>query len=109
MTRRRCAVSINGQTVDVEIDDDPPLGWRFWTFAGFPQDPIEPRPYGGARGLVVAPIETQRGSAWLVAMELDDSAQVMTAHELFPCADQEGAAEFGRRWTEGRANQPRLF
>lgn len=109
MTRRLCAVALAGVTVDVEIDADPALGWRFWTFAGFPQDPIEPRPYGGSRGIPLAFIETPRGSAWLTAMELDGSAQLFLPHELFPCADQDGAGEFGRRWVEDHASQPRLF
>ncbi|MHA3790547.1 hypothetical protein [Sphingomonas sp. YL-JM2C] len=33
---------------------------------------------------------------WLSAMELDGSFQLFTAHEVFPCADQQGAAAFAR-------------
>jgi len=35
--------------VSAAVAEIPPLGWRFWTLAGFPGDPVDPRPYGGTR------------------------------------------------------------
>lgn len=101
----RISIIRHGYRIEVDVDEDPPLGWRFWTFAGFPGDPVEPRPYGGSRGI---PLTTVRG-LWLVAMELDDTLQLMTTHELFPCDNQEGAAEFGRRIIAAHAKEPLLL
>lgn len=102
-------ITAAGQTFAVEIDRDPPLGWRFWTFAGFPQDPIEPRPYGGSRGIPLCLVDTDHGERWLTAMELDWSAQLFAPHDLFPCPNQEGAETFGLEWIERHSEQLSLF
>lgn len=102
-------VTVMDTRLQVTVEVDPPLGWRFWTFGGFPRDPIEPRPYGGSRGIPLTMIGTEYGDLWLTAMELDGSAQLFTPHELFPCPHQEGAAEFGRAWITRHAVQPRLI
>ena len=101
----KVSVSLRGQPFVIEVDADPPLGWRFWTFAGFPGDPYDPRPYGGSRGIPLA----FDGQRWITAMELDGSAQLFTPHSLFPCDRQDGAAEFGRTWIERHSVQPDLF
>ncbi len=106
---RAITVSVAGFAIRIAVPAEPPLGWRFWTFAGFPGDPVEPRPYGGSRGIPLASVETPRGDRWLVAMEADGSAQLFTTHELFPCADQDGAPAFGRSWLDRHADQPSLF
>lgn len=98
---------VGGERLRFEVDLDPPLGWRFWTFAGFPGDPVEPRPYGGSRGIPVCYWEEAK--RWIVAMELDDSFQLFTTHSMFPCPDQTGAADFGRRILESHADQPSLL
>lgn len=102
-------VEVDGETLAVEVDREPPLGWRFWTFAGFPRDPVEPRRYGGSRGIPIACVKGEGGELWLTAMELDGTAQLWSTHSLFPCADQAGAADFGRAWIERHATQPSLF
>lgn len=108
--KRTVLVSVSGHHLSVEVETPPPMGWRFWTFAGFPADPFEPRPYGGSRGIPLATIDTPRGGVvLLVAMELDGAAQLFTPHELFPCSDQEGAEGFGLDWVERHAVQPSLF
>lgn len=101
-------VEVSGVALRCAVPAEPPLGWRFWTFAGFPGDPVEPRPYGGSRGIPLAAVETPRGDRWLTAMEADGTAQLFAAHELFPCPDQEGASAFGRAWLERYADQPSL-
>ena len=103
----RITANVRGHQVKLEVDPDPPLGWRFWTFAGFPGDPVEPRPYGGSRGIPLTYDDDWGG--WIVAMEMDDSFQLFTPHELFPCPDQTGAADFGRRILESNAYQPSLL
>lgn len=100
-------VTVRGDQIRLDVDEDPPLGWRFWTFAGFPGDPVEPRPYGGSRGIPMAYDDELKG--WIVAMELDDTFQLFTPHELFPCAHQDGAADFGRRIIQAHAKQPSLL
>jgi len=91
----------------VEVEENPLR--RFWTFAGWPGDPVEPRPYGGSRGIPVAGLRLSGGFCWLVAMELDGSGQLMTEHELFPCGDQEGAEAFFAAWVAAHAEEPELF
>lgn len=105
----RIIVEVADQTLLVDVDCAPALGWRFWTFAGFPDDPWDPRPYGRSRGIPLACLKTQGGDLWLTAMELDGSAQLWSTHSLFPCEDQTGAAEFGRAWIAHHLEQPRLF
>lgn len=102
-------VQVRGHALTIDVDADPPLGWRFWTFAGFPTDPVAPRPYGRSRGIPMTTVRVGAADLWLTAMELDDTAQLFTAHELFPCEDQAGAAEFGRAWIERHREQPGLF
>jgi hypothetical protein len=102
-------VTAHGRNITVNVDRTPALGWRFWTFAGFPADPVEPRPYGGSRGLPLCITDTHRGPRWITAMELDGTAQLFAQHELFPCPDQTGVADFGSAWLERHAIQPSLF
>lgn len=99
-------MNLAGDVVALEVERSPPLGWRFWTFAGFPADPVDPRPYGGTRGMVLDVIADGR---FAVAMELDGSARLFNCHELFPCQDQGGAEEFARAWIAVHEIQPDLF
>ena len=108
MTRTIIA-TVRGEAVAVDVDDAPALGWRFWGFAGFPGDPVDPRPYGGSRGIPLAIVRRGGSDYWLTAMELDCSAQLFTPHELFPCPNPGGAAEFGLAWISRHAEQPGLF
>ena len=34
-------VAIGQCRLTAEIEDQPPLGWRFWSLAGFAGDPID--------------------------------------------------------------------
>ena len=86
--------------VSATIDMSAPLGWRFWTLAGFPGDPIEPRPYGGSRCLPLAIVDIDGSARWLCAMELDRSFRLFCNHDLFPCAAQDGAEAFAREILE---------
>jgi len=104
MTRIR--VNLAGELVVLAVDRSPPLGWRFWIFAGFPNDPVEPRPYGGTRGVV---LEVTAAGLFAVAMELDGAARLFNCHELFACEDQSGAEDFALAWIAAREIQPDLF
>ena len=95
--------------VSATIDATAPLGWRFWTLAGFPGDPVEPRPYGGSRCVPLAIVDTDGHSRWLCAMELDRSFRLFCSHDLFPCADQDGAETFAREILARHAQQPKLL
>lgn len=99
---RRCEVSAT-------IRPAAPLGWRFWTLAGFPGDPVEPRPYGGSRCLPLAQVDVEGRALWLCAMELDRSFQLFCSHDLFPCADQDGAEAFASEIFEQHGQQPPLL
>ena len=92
----RLSARIRGTDIVVDVPSNHALGWRFWSLGGFPNDPIDPRPYGGTRCLPLAPVKTATGDRWLCAMELDASLRLFTPHELFPCADQDGADAFAR-------------
>lgn len=107
MTRIRAAVG--GLTITADVDREAPLGWRFWTLAGFPGDPVQPRPYGASRCIALAMVEINGCQRWLCAMELDGTFQLFTGHELFPCADQAGAAPFARAVIDSHADQLRLL
>lgn len=91
------------------IEDEPPLGWRWWTLAGFPGDPVAPRPYGGTRCLALTMIDIEGQGRWLCAMECDHTFQLFCSHDLFPCADLIGADLFAREILVRSAEQPRLF
>ncbi|WP_236035837.1 transposase [Rhizorhabdus histidinilytica] len=95
--------------IEIDLAPEAPLGWRFWTLAGFPSDPVEPRPYGGTRCIPLAQVELQGSTYWLCAMELDESFGLFTAHELFPCPAQHGAAGFARRMIALHAIEPTLL
>ncbi|PBN42961.1 transposase [Sphingobium sp. D43FB] len=95
--------------VSATIGGLAPLGWRFWTLAGFPGDPVEPRPYGGSRCLPLAMIDIDGNARWLCAMELDRSFRLFGSHDLFPCAEQDGAKEFAREIFQQHAQQPKLL
>ncbi|CAH0356306.1 transposase [Sphingobium sp. CECT 9361] len=107
MSRIRAAVG--GLTITADVDRQAPLGWRFWTLAGFPGDPVQPRPYGASRCIALAMVEIDGCQRWLCAMELDGTFQLFTGHELFPCADQAGAARFARAVIDSHAVQLRLL
>ena len=107
MSRIRAAVG--GLTITADVDREAPLGWRFWTLAGFPGDPVQPRPYGASRCIPLAMVEIDGCERWLCAMELDGTFQLFTGHELFPCADQAGAARFARAVIDSHAVQLRLL
>ncbi|KKC25052.1 transposase [Sphingobium sp. H39-3-25] len=107
MSRIRAAVG--GLTITADVDRQAPLGWRFWTLAGFPGDPVQPRPYGASRCIPLAMVEIDGCQRWLCAMELDGTFQLFTGHELFPCADQAGAARFARAVIDSHAVQLRLL
>lgn len=86
--------------VSATIRPAAPLGWRFWTLAGFPGNPVEPRPYGGSRCLPLTQIDVDSHARWLCAIELDRSLRLLFSHGLFPCADQDGAEAFAREIIE---------
>jgi hypothetical protein len=106
--KQRITCQVGGWLIEADVEENP-LGHRFWTFAGFAEDPVEPRPYGGTRGVPLTMVEVEGRNYWLTAMEKDGSAQLWTPHELFQCADQEGAAEFVERWLAAQLVQPELF
>nr|WP_246848372.1 transposase [Sphingomonas beigongshangi] len=87
----------------------PPMGWRFWTLAGFPGDPLDPSPYGGSRCLALTIVDLDGSSRWLCAMELDHSFRLLCSHDLFPCPSQGGAEAFAREIIARHARQPSLF
>jgi hypothetical protein len=95
--------------IEPDVNPDPPLGWRFWTLSGFPGDPVDPRPYGGTRCVLIAMVERDGCDRWLCAMERDESFQTFASHELFPCADQSGVEAFARRMIADHAIEPRLL
>lgn len=95
--------------ISVAVDATAPLGRRFWMLAGFPSDPLEPRPYGGSRCLPLAMIDAGGHARWLCAMELDRSFQLFCTHDLFPCDDQAGAEAFSHGILDQHAQQPRLL
>src|SRR3546814_902055 len=101
--------AVGGLTITADVDRQAPLGWRFWTLAGFPGDPVQPRPYGASRCIPLAMVEIDGCQRWLCAMELDGTFQLFTGHELFPCADQAGAARFARAVIDSHAVQLRLL
>lgn len=95
--------------VSATIRPAAPLGWRFWTLAGLPGDPVEPRPYGGSRCLPLAQVDVEGHARWLCAMERDRSFRLFCSHDLFPCADQDGVETFAREIFEQHAQQPQLL
>lgn len=105
----RIHVEVGGLAITADVDREAPLGWRFWTLAGFPGDPVQPRPYGGSRCIPLAMVEIDGCQRWLCAMELDGTFQLFTGHELFPCAEQAGAGPFARAIIDSHADQPRLL
>ncbi|AOH87302.1 transposase (plasmid) [Sphingomonas panacis] len=99
---------IAGFVITARIDPAP-LGWRFWTLAGFPADPIEPRPYGGSRCFPLVMIDVGGTPRWLCAMKLDHTFRLYSRHDLFPCSAQDGAETFARDFLERHARQSRLL
>jgi len=95
--------------VSVTVDGVAPLGWRFWTLAGFPTDPVDPRPYGGSRCLPLAMVDIDGQARWLCAMELDHSFRLFASHDLFPCDNQSGAEQFAREILGRYPQQPKLL
>lgn len=95
--------------ITASIDPVAPLGWRFWTLAGFPSDPIAPRPYSGSRCLPLAIADIDGQARWLCAMELDRSFRLFSSHDLFPCTRQGGADAFAHAFLEQHAQQPKLL
>jgi hypothetical protein len=55
---------------------------------------VDPRPYGGTRCLPLAIVDLDGDARWLCAMERDCSFRLFASHDLFPCADQDGADAF---------------
>lgn len=102
-------VTIDRIELRATIDRNAPLGWRFWTLPGFPNDPIDPRPYGGSRCLPLAIVEIDGNSRWLCAMELDRSFRLFCSHDLFPCPLQDHADSFAHEIIERHARQPGLL
>lgn len=95
--------------VSATINAAAPQGWRFWTLAGFPGDPAEPRPYGGSRCLPLVIVDGDGQTRWLCAMELDRSFRLFCSHDLFPCAEQDGAEKFAGEILAQHAQQPKLL
>lgn len=95
--------------VSTAVAEIPPLGWRFWTLAGFPGDPVDPRPYAGTRCLPLALVDLNGDARWLCAMEHDRSFRLFASHDLFPCADKDGAAAFAGEILANHARQPKLL
>lgn len=95
--------------VSANVDTHATLGWRFCTLAGFPGDPVAPRPYGGSRCLPLAMVDLEADPRWLCAMELDQSLRLFCSHDLFQCSDQDGAAAFAREILRRHAQQPSLL
>lgn len=108
-TAVRLRVTVGRWIIEPEVNPEPPLGWRFWTLAGFPGDPVEPKPYGGSRCILLTMVELGGFDRWLCAMERDESFQLFTTHELFPCPDQRGAEVFAERMMAANAIQPQLL
>lgn len=102
-------VQVGRWALAAEIEDQPPLGWRFWSLAGFAGDPLEPNLYAGSRCLALAMVDVDGRDRWLCAMELDHSFRLLCTHDLFPSADQAGADRFARLMLESHARQPRLL
>lgn len=92
-----------------DIEDQPPLGWRFWSLAGFASDPLDSDPHAGSRCLALAMVDVEGSDRWLCAMELDHSFRLLCGHDLFPSADQAGAEGFAREMLDTHARQPRLL
>jgi hypothetical protein len=67
----RITAKVGRFEISTSVDPVAPLGWRFWTLAGFPGDPVEPRPYGGFRRLPLTLVAIDGQPRWLCAMELD--------------------------------------
>lgn len=105
----RITTRIGAHEVTVAVDAVAPLGWRFWTLAGFAADPVDPRPYGGTRCLPLALVEIDGCSRWLCAMERDRSFRLLASHDLFPCDDQNGADDFARQILAANGQQPKLL
>lgn len=101
--------TIAGSDIAVHVDRTASLGWRFWTLAGFPAAPIEPKPYGGSRCLPLAMVDIDGNARWLCAMELDRSFRLFCTHDLFPCASQDGVESFAHEIIERPSRQPRLL
>ena len=62
-------VAIGQCRLTAEIEDQPPLGWRFWSLAGFAGDPIDTNPYAGSRCLALTMVDVEGRDRWLCAME----------------------------------------
>ena len=103
------AAKIGRYEITADVVDEPALGWRFWSLAGFPGDPLDPSPYGGSRCLALAVVNVNGGDRWLCAMELDHSLRLLCTHDLFPCPRQDGAERFARQVLARHARQPQLF
>lgn len=105
----RIDVRVGRWSLVADIKDPPPLGWRFWSLAGFASDPLEPDPYAGTRCLALTMVDVDGSDRWLCAMELDHSFRLLCTHDIFPAADQAGAERFARQMLEAHARQPRLL
>jgi hypothetical protein len=105
----RLRVTVARRIIETDVNPKPPLGWRFWTLAGFPGDPLEPRPYGGSRCLLMTMFELDGVDGWLCVMERDGCFQFFTTHELFPCPDQRGVEAFAQHMIAAHAIQPQLL
>jgi hypothetical protein len=105
----RFTAKIRRFEISASIDPVAPLGWRFWTLAGFPGDPVEPRPYGGSRCLPLAIVDIAGQPRWLCAMELDRSLWLFGSHDLFPCTEQGGADAFAQAIIDQLRHQARLL
>ncbi len=103
----RITAKVGRFEISTSVDPVAPLGWRFWTLAGFPGDPVEPRPYGGSRCLPLTLVAIDGQPRWLCAMELDHSFRLLSSHDLFPCARQGGVDDFAQAIFEQHAQQPR--
>ncbi len=106
---RTIDAAVGSFRIIARIEDPPPLGWRFWTLAGFPGDPLDPSPYGGSRCLALTVVDVDGSDRWLCAMELDHSFRLLCAHDLFPCPSQAGADAFANAIIARHARQRALL
>lgn len=90
-------ITIGTMRTTLNVSARPPLGWRFWRVGGLAHDPVQPRPYGGTRCIQLSHVRYGTSDLCLCLMEADESFQLFTPHELFPCADQHGAEDFALR------------
>ncbi len=102
-------VAIGQCRLTAEIEDQPPLGWRFGSLAGFAGDPIDTNPYAGSRCLALTMVDVEGRDRWLCAMERDHSFRLLCTHDLLPSTDQAGAERFARQMLDDHARQPRLL